>query len=408
MHEVFVVHDADAEANLAELAPDLFEPNQPALRVEPTPRKAKDQLAHDILAALRRRPRLAFRWSEGTTSDEDAAGLWCYAHGIEDILIPRADTIDYGCLRHVIQSVSGAVPHNFVLTWWLIDQSNGGALERLRPDMHAMKASIAHMQDSFRERRASRHRMRSLVAARRHGLSAKALCDAHPTIFCERLAKTLPVNQRNRAVQRFEAARRVIRSPRDFRDGTAALWYCLRAARSESDALIIYRGAQLAYLEQRIHLSMAADPWLAAEAAQEHVAKQAQQLLAYVDPLVAAIGAIALQTGFCARALSSVTTKDAHKGVVPTIAGLDADAMDPAIAALVRAQACRFPDRRTSLPLLVRTRADHRASRGGQPETAVVTEDRITVVLRALELERDLNFDHERWAEHREIKTWPL
>lgn len=225
--------------------------------------------------------------------------------------------------------------------------------------------------------------------------------------------KSLPTSQGTPALERFHSARRTARSDTAFRNGIAGVWHCLRAARSESDALILFRGAQLAHLEQRMHLAMEADPWSAAEAARAHVTAQADQLLAYVDPLVAAIGAIALQTGFSARTLPTVTTQHARYRIVPSLAGFDAGEMDPSIAALVSPQASaasRSPGRNESLPLLVRARSgEGRVNRRGAPEaTAVVTEDRVTAVLRALEIERDLIFGHDHWADEHGITVAQL
>lgn len=174
------------------------------------------------------------------------------------------------------------------------------------------------------------------------------------------------------------------------RSGTA----CAQRAHA-SDALIIVRGAQLALLERRIHLTMRSSPGQAAEAARQHVADRAPRLLAYVDPLVASIGALALQTGFSARMLTTVTGQDVHRRAVPSVAGFDAGEIDkwiaPPIAAQVRDSS---PE-----PLLVRVRGARRRASGFIPKrTSLVTEDRIAAVLSSLETEREINFDHAGWA----------
>lgn len=129
------------------------------------------------------------------------------------------------------------------------------------------------------------------------------------------------------------------------------------------------------------------------------MAGQAPRILAYVDPLVASIGALALQTGFSARMLTTVTGQDVHRRAVPSVAGFDAGEIDKWLAPPIAAQV-RAADRDSSPePLLMRVRASRRRPTGPIPRrTSLVTEDRIAAVLSTLKTEREIDFDHIGWA----------
>jgi len=146
---------------------------------------------------------------------------------------------------------------------------------------------------------------------------------------------------------------------------------------------------------------MRASPWEAAEAARAHVSDQAMRLLAYADPLVAAIGALALQTGFSSRTLLAIAAEDVRWGSVPSLAGFDAGTMEPWIGTLVSAQVDTCPASSHTDKLLVRTRGGPRGQ-GRRRRDAVtrVTEPRVNAILRTLQIERELNLDHVAWADN--------
>lgn len=392
-HDAYVVYDPDGRIDLAAIAPDRVEADRCALRVEPTPSTATGQLARDLLGALGRRPTLAFRFSDGGLDDERAAGLWCHAHGILDLVIPRAHTLDVKRVGEVAMLTSQQMSYDELLTWWFIDGSADRSLERNAEALRATRACPDQMREQIAARQNDHDRMRAHPIELREATAHHAVRDAHPAVFASCLAHALPSRERDVARSRFSGAREVMRSAGAFRSWQSALWYGLRCARDPADALIILRAAQLAMLERRIHLTMRSGPWQAAQAGRAHVADQAPRLVAYVDPLVASIGALALQTGFSARTLTTVTGQHVQSGAVVPLGAFDAGEMDSSIAPLVAAQVRAADRHRSPQPLLVRVR--------GARDTRMspLTEDRINAVLRTLTTEREIDFDHAAWAE---------
>lgn len=188
----------------------------------------------------------------------------------------------------------------------------------------------------------------------------------------------------------------------------SALWHCLRAARDDADALIIFRGAQLALFQRRRHLNMHSDPWAAAADTPARLASQADALLAYVDPLIASIGALAIQTGFRAASLRSVSVPHVETGLVPTIAGFDAGAQDSRIEPYIQAQvwAVRAAELNSGSCELFRRYVQCSYANGKRPATATV--DRITAVLKTLEIERGIDRHHSQWIADHGIALVPV
>lgn len=399
-HDAHVVHDPLDDLSVAALAPDRVNPKSSVLRVEPTPANGKTQLAQDLLAALRCRPKLAFRWSDGGLGDYEAAGIWCHAHGIRNIVVPRAHALDVKRVRELAMNASQHTRYDELLTWWFIDGSEDGSLVRNRDALHASKIRPDEMRREIADTEEHRHVRGAHIVERPPTTVQHAIRDAHPTLFARHLLNTVPGQDRDAVHGRFISTRDIMRSTDRFRSWQSALWYCLRASRDAGDALLILRAAQLAMLERRVHLTMQSSPWEAAGAARQHVTEHSSKLLAYVDPLIASIGALALQTGFSARTLTTVTGQDVTFRTVPSLEGFDAGQMDDWIAAPIAAQVL-VADRDKSLkPLLMRLRhTGHRTTGPPDKRESLVTEDRITAVLGALATEREIDFDHQSWGD---------
>jgi hypothetical protein len=321
-------------------------------------------------------------------------------HGVRHILIPRAHTIAVERLIDLVGTLSddGFKLVGERLTWWLIDSSEDGALANDSNTPRSGLAGVSEMVDMIartgeyeQRRRSSKARPRPAPAPSRH-----AVADAHPLTFGHQLMSTLPAVAALSSHQRFMSAADVMRS--DWFDSwESGLWHCLRAARDDADALILFRGAQLATLQRRMHLTMLSDPWSAAADAPARLAAQADALLAYVDPLVASIGAMAVQTGFRAALLRRLSVQNVEHGLVPTIAGFDAGALDSRIEPYVRAQAWAVRDAEPSSSPLKLFRRYVPCTYGGPKRPATITTDRVSAVLKTLEIERSIDRRQSTW-----------
>lgn len=409
--DIFIVHDPGGEAPSADIAPERMRTGCLAVCLQPTPGNSKDQLVDDLLSALGRRPRLAMRWSDRAMTDAELAGAWCSAHGIRHVVVARAHTLDRSRIGEFIRTVTSHTSYRGVMSWWLIDSSDDGILDAkllgaVRSTIERLRNEIADTHD------ASEHAWRSELAPhvvpRAPRFTEAAVSDAHPALMAARLRRTLPPEERDAARQRMQSVAAVIDAAHLFSDWRSSVWYCLRAARDPADALVILRAAQLQLLKKRTHLDMREDPWRAAQAAQAQVTDQVSQLLVYVDPLVAAIGALGMQTGFKAGALAALGGTEIELDAVPRVDGFDAGEMDNSIITLVRPQLDIWRAAGKPQRLLIRYRRQPDAGFPRPADTAPATAARITAILRTLEIERGVRFDHADWANHQGIALQAL
>lgn len=403
MPDTIVVSDPRDELRLRDTIADAWQPGTHVLRIEPTPAGGKDRLAEDILLALRRRPRFAFRWSESGTKLRDSAWLWCHAHWITDIVIPRAHTLSRDQLT---QMTSGSARFGYVdvdaVTWWLIDASPEGALAETA--LMTRRAAPTRMLAELEHKASERVRLDEL--AQTHDapddLGADTP-DAHPAVFVRRLGEAVSGPTFDRAAQRFTAAALIARDRGAFASDAAALWYLLSNARSPADARLVLRAAQLGFLQRRVHLSLTSAPWDAAQDAQRRIAEAADSLLPYVDSIVAAIGAVTIAGAVSPDHMTSMAAEQIADDRIALHAGFEPIEPHPIIAAALRAQSLAMRSTggplngpRAERPMLLRPPG----AQPGRGTAGRVSRDRVNAVLREIEIERGVEFSLTDWCDN--------
>jgi Zn-finger nucleic acid-binding protein len=109
-----------------------------------------------------------------------------------------------------------------------------------------------------------------------------------------------------------------------------------------------------------------------------------------------------------ASALAALGGTEIELDAVPRVGGVDAGEMDNSIITLVRPQLDIWRAAGKPQRLLIRYRRQPDAGFPRPADTAPATAARITAILRTLEIERGVRFDHADWANHQGIALHAL
>jgi hypothetical protein len=400
------VSDPTDSVDLRDDVPGQLEPGRIAIRVEPTPSRGRDQLAHDVLTTLQRRPHLSARWASAAIKPQTAAWLWCHAHDITHVVIPRAHTVDEQVLLHLTASSRfDFIRHVEPITWWLIDSSPNGKLKQTDLYLYNRTADVDELRREIAAAQSQYEHVRQVEEDSGKVGFGGALRDAHPALFAHRLRDALDGYALAEAQRRFAAAAELARTSNLwFSDLAGVVWYLLTGAYDSTDALVLLRGAQLGFLQNRIHFSLTSTAWEAGVDARGRLAEQLPQLMAYVDPIVAAAGALTMQCGLSAGGIARLGIDSYEDRRINLRDGFRPAEMAPVASSIVRAQQlsalAREDDKPQALLIAPRSTKSYR----GKPRA--ISSDRINALLRTIELERNTRIDFEDWVQTHDLRWY--
>lgn len=149
---------------------------------------------------------------------------------------------------------------------------------------------------------------------------------------------------------------------------------------------------------------MASTAWEASEGARAQISAQADHLLSYVDPLIAATGALAIQFGLAPDAMRALRIDHVRRARLDIHAKFIGRQSDPVMGAFLRGQTFAALDARpsgsTRTPLL----SPPRSKRSDRGVPAPISRDRINALLRIIELERNADISYTGWSARHDIR----
>jgi hypothetical protein len=148
---------------------------------------------------------------------------------------------------------------------------------------------------------------------------------------------------------------------------------------------------------------MRSSPWAAAEDAREWIARHAECLLAYTDPLYCCIGALAIE-GLDATAMVGLTIGryiPREPTYVSVARGFHAMRTDTLVAQFIRGQQIGGERLRKSEQRTLLVRSANKDARW--PRGVPLSPQRINAVIASIEIERDLDLSVGEWVDRHQI-----